>query len=158
LNLGKDRFILGYPWFRTFTPDIDWTNAQLRGPQIKMETLKLDVFKKLKEYRDKLKERITIARTQCTLRSGVTPEMGGPAENKCTQYLPRLGVTPVETQEGPAEIRCTYNAIKMAHKYAMEHGKEEVILLEEFKHHTLLFSDEEANKFPAFAWRRRPQN
>ena len=36
----------------------------------------------------------------------------------------------------------------MAHKYASEHGKEEVTLLEEFKHHTLLFLDEEANKFP----------
>ena len=43
-NLGRDRFILGYPWFRTFTPDIDWTNAQLRGPQIKIETLKLETF------------------------------------------------------------------------------------------------------------------
>jgi len=147
-NLGRDRFILGYPWFRTFTPDIDWTNAQLRGPQIKMETLKLKTFQKLKEYKHKLKERIAIARAQCTPRSGVTPEMGGPVENKRTQYLPRSGVTPVEIQEGPAEINRTYNAIEMAHKYATEHGKEEVTLPEEFKRHTLLFSDEEANKFP----------
>jgi len=123
-NLGKDRFILGYPWFRTFVPDIDWTNAQLCGPQIKMETLKLETFQKLKEYKNKLLERITIARAQYTLQMGVTPEMGG-----------------------PAEIKCTHNAIEMAHKYAMEHGKEEVTLLEEFKRHTLLFSDEEANKF-----------
>jgi len=126
-NLGKDRFILGYPWFCTFTPDINWTNAQLRRPQIKMETLKLDIFKKLKEYKHKLQECITIAQAQCTLRSGVTP---------------------VEIQEGPVEINQTHNAIKMAHKYATEHGKEEVILLEEFKCHILLFSDKEANKFP----------
>jgi len=33
-------------------------------------------------------------------------------------------------------------------KYASEHGKEEVKLPEEFKCHTALFSDEEANKFP----------
>jgi len=84
LNLGKDRFILGYPWFRTFTPDIDWTNAQLHRPQIKMETLKLNVFRKLKEYKCKLQERITIACAQYTPQSGVTPEMGGPAENKRT--------------------------------------------------------------------------
>jgi len=124
-NLGKDRFILGYPWFCAFIPDIDWTNAQLRGPQIKMETLKLETFPKLKEYKNKLLECITIACTQCTPRSGVTPEMGG-----------------------LAEIKCMHNAIEMAHKYAMEHGKEEVTLPEEFKRHTLLFSDEEANKFP----------
>ena len=36
----------------------------------------------------------------------------------------------------------------MAHKYASEHGKKEVTLPEEFKHHKALFSDEEANKFP----------
>ena len=30
----------------------------------------------------------------------------------------------------------------------MKHRKEEVILLEEFKCHMALFSDEEANKFP----------
>jgi len=123
-NLGKDRFILGYPWFRAFNPDINWTNAQLRGPQIKMEMLKLKTFQKLKEYKNKLLERITIAHAQYTLQLGVTPEMGG-----------------------PAEIKCMHNTIKMAHKYAMEHGKEEVTLPEEFKRHTLLFSDEEANKF-----------
>ena len=38
-NLGKDRFILGYPWFRAFVPDIDWANNALRGPQVKMETI-----------------------------------------------------------------------------------------------------------------------
>jgi len=141
-NLGKDRFILGYPWFRAFTPDIDWTNAQLCGPQIKIETLKLEVFKKLKEYKDKLQARIISTCAKNTSRSGVTPETGGPAKIKRTQYLLRSGVTPVEIQEGPAEINRTHNAIEMAHKYATEHGKEE------FKCHTLLFSDEEANKFP----------
>jgi len=125
-NLGRDRFILGYPWFCAFTPDINWTNAQLHGPQIKMETLKLETFQKLKAYKKKFLERITTAHAQ---------------------YLLRLGVTPVEIQEGPVEINRTHNAIEMAHKYATEHGKEEVILLEEFKRHTLLFLDEEANKF-----------
>ena len=38
-NLGKDRFIFGYPWFRKFNPNIDWENAKLRGPQVKVETI-----------------------------------------------------------------------------------------------------------------------
>jgi len=92
-----------------------------------METLKLETFQKLKEYKKKFLECITIACAQCT---------------------PWLGVTPVEIQEGPVQINRTHNAIEMAHKYAMEHGKKEVKLLEEFKCHTLLFLDEEANKFP----------
>jgi len=112
-----------------------------------MEMLKLKTFQKLKEYKNKLLECITIACTQYTPRSGVTPEMGSPVETRYTQYLLQSGVTPVEIQEGPVEINHIHNAIKMAHKYAMEHGKEEVTLLEEFKCHTLLFSDEEANKF-----------
>ena len=61
---------------------------------------------------------------------------------------PWLGVTLVEILEGPVEIKCTHNAIEMAHRYDQEHGKEEVKLPEQFKHHEPLFSDEEANAFP----------
>jgi len=51
-------------------------------------------------------------------------------------------------REGLVEVNRTHTAVEMAYKYASEHGKEEVTLPEEFKHHTALFSDEEANKFP----------
>jgi len=46
------------------------------------------------------------------------------------------------------EVNRTHNATEMAHKYAEEHKKEEITLPEEFKQHALLFSDEEAKKFP----------
>jgi hypothetical protein len=45
-------------------------------------------------------------------------------------------------------IRHTHNAIEMAHEYAKSYAKEEITLLEEFKHHAALFSNEEAKKFP----------
>jgi len=61
---------------------------------------------------------------------------------------PWLGVTPLEIKGGPVEVNRTHTAVEMAHKYATEHGKEEITLLEKFKRHTALFSDEEANKFP----------
>jgi gag-polyprotein putative aspartyl protease len=32
-NLGTDRIILGYPWFRWFSPQIDWANHVLKGEQ-----------------------------------------------------------------------------------------------------------------------------
>jgi len=38
-NLGHNRFILGYLWFREFQPDIDWANGMLKGLTIQMETL-----------------------------------------------------------------------------------------------------------------------
>jgi hypothetical protein len=59
------------------------------------------------------------------------------------------GVTTSEMKCGQVEfIRCTHNAIEMAHEYAKSHAKEEIMLSEEFKHHATLFSNEEAKKFP----------
>jgi len=46
------------------------------------------------------------------------------------------------------EVNYTHTAVEMAYKYTTEHGKEEITLLENFKCHMALFSDEEANKFP----------
>ena len=37
-NLGRDRVILGYPWFKTFNPTIDWTANILVGESIIAET------------------------------------------------------------------------------------------------------------------------
>jgi hypothetical protein len=36
-NLGKDRMILGYPWLKTFNPEIDWAAAKMKG-RLKVET------------------------------------------------------------------------------------------------------------------------
>ena len=49
-NLGKDKFILGYPWFRSFTLDIDWVKAQLRGPKVGIETTHLATAKRVKNW------------------------------------------------------------------------------------------------------------
>ena len=65
-----------------------------------------------------------------------------------TRCDPWLGVTPFKIKGGLVEVNRTHTAVEMAHKYELEHGKTEVILPEEFKYHTALFSDEEANKFP----------
>jgi hypothetical protein len=32
VDLGRDRIILGYPWFREFNPDIDWPRKFVKGP------------------------------------------------------------------------------------------------------------------------------
>jgi len=55
-NLGKDRFILGYPWFRAFNPEIDWINAELKGPKLQMETLLLGNLQRVKGWIQKKKE------------------------------------------------------------------------------------------------------
>jgi hypothetical protein len=37
-NLGKDRIILGYPWFEAFNPKIDWKEGRLLGPRMELKT------------------------------------------------------------------------------------------------------------------------
>jgi len=32
-NLGRDRLLFGYPWFKAFKPEIDWEKGTLLGPK-----------------------------------------------------------------------------------------------------------------------------
>ena len=38
-NIGKERFILGYPFLRTFNPEIDWEKGELKAGKVGLETL-----------------------------------------------------------------------------------------------------------------------
>jgi len=127
-NLGCNRFILGYPWFREFQPDINWADGMLRGPTIQMETLLFGTLQQAKKYLGDKKNKDIILKVEETLLW--------------------MGVTPSEMKGGLIEVNCTHTAVEMAHKYAQENNKEEVTLPQEFKEHEALFSDEEANKFP----------
>ena len=84
-NIGKDNFILGYPWFRGFNPDVDWANNQLKGPQVKIETIRHDIMERAKEWVKETREQIEISRI--------------------TTNTPWSEVTPVEIQEGPVEVK-----------------------------------------------------
>jgi len=130
MNLGRDRMLFGYPWFKKFNPDIDWEKSELKGPKVQIETLLHGTLQHAKTWLKQKKqenEDLILKAQTCALWSGVTSS---------------------EMKEGPVEINRTYTAVEMAYKYTSEHGKEEVTLPEEFKRHMALFSDEEANKFP----------
>ena len=36
-NLGEDRLILGYPWFKKFNPDFNWDTNTLIGDAIEVD-------------------------------------------------------------------------------------------------------------------------
>jgi len=113
----------------TLNAPIDWETSELRGPKVKIETLLYGTLQQAKTWlkQKNHKDGDLILETQeCDLQ---------------------LGVTPSEIKEGPVEINRTHTSVEMAHKYVSEHRMEEVTLLEEFKCHMALFSDEEANKF-----------
>jgi len=129
MNLGHNQMLFGYPWFKKFNPDIDWEKSELKGPKVQIETLLHGTLQRAKTWlkqKNQENEDLILEAQTCALWSGVTPS---------------------EMKEGPVEVNRTHTAVKMAHKYVSEHGKEEVTLPEEFKCHIALFSDEEANKF-----------
>ena len=111
-NLGCDRFILGYPWFREFQPDIDWANGMLKGPAVHMETLLFG----------------TLQRAKTWIKSKAPANEDLILEAQQTRCTPWMGVTPSEMMGGPVEVNRTHTAVEMAHKYASEHGKEKVKL------------------------------
>ena len=49
-NLERDHFLLGYPWFKAFKPDIDWENRTLKGPKVKAETIQKVTWDKVQAY------------------------------------------------------------------------------------------------------------
>ena len=157
-NLGDDRFILGYPWCQDFKPDIDWPNSKLKGPKIHMETL---LFGKVQHLHKKLNESLKAKENDdliFTISAAATQEAPEEAlegleesmqpDNEDDESL-WSGVTAPEMECGRVEtIRRTQTAVEMAHEYAKTHAKEEVKLPDRFKCHAMLFSDEEAKKFP----------
>jgi len=137
-NLGRDRFILGYPWFRDFQPNINWANGMLRGPPIHMETLLLGTLQRAKRYlqnKQEEQEGIILAAKRTIIK-------------ELQETTLRSGETSPEMESGLVEINRTHMATEMAHCYTEEHSKQEVTLPEEFKCHMALFSDEEAKAFP----------
>ena len=126
-NLGKDSFILGYPWFRTFCPTIDWQNGKIIGPIIKMETIHFRIYKQAQRWlKQKQEDDLLINKIESPPWSRVT----------------------APKEQGRVEINRANTAIEMAHQYAKTHEKEEVKLPKEFEEHEALFSDKEAKKFP----------
>ena len=38
-NLGRDRIILGYPWFQKFNPQFEWNTHTLKGDEVEIDTV-----------------------------------------------------------------------------------------------------------------------
>jgi hypothetical protein len=55
-DLGGDRWILGYPFFKKFNPDINWTNSELKGPKVQMETLLFGKLQRLKQHAKNIRQ------------------------------------------------------------------------------------------------------
>jgi len=120
-NLGRDRFLFGYPWFKAFKPDIDREAGTLLGPKVKVETIRKTTWDKaqgyLKEKQQKQEDNNLIMETHEAIM-----------EELEDQSQPNVWI-----RRTTMEINRTHNATEMAHKYAEQNKKEEIKLPEEFK-------------------------
>jgi len=132
-DLGRDRFIFGYPWFRKFNPDINWPNSMLKGPKIKIETLRYGTFQHthnfIKEKKKEDQDNNLIMKIQATTLADITPDTSDDDDD----HIPWMGITFPREECSPVEINRMHNAVKMAHEYTKQHAKEEVTLPPEFK-------------------------
>ena len=133
-NLGRDRFIFSYPWFKTFNTDINWEDGMLRGPKVKVETMRKVTWDKVQGYLKEKQMRQQNSDLTMDIHEAIIKEL----EDQADIWIGR----------NTMEVNRTHNATEMAHKYAEQHKKEEITLPEEFKRHAALFSDKEAKKFP----------
>jgi len=120
-NLGRDCFLFGYPWFKAFKPNIDWEAGTLKGPKVKVKTIRKTTWDKaqgyLKEKRQKQEDNDLIMETHKAI-----------IEELKDQSQPDVWIG-----RTTMEINRTHNATEMAHKYTEQNKKEEITLPEEFK-------------------------
>ena len=64
-DLGKDAFILGYPWYRTFNPTIDWGTGKIMGPLVRMETIRFGIYKQAKKWLKEKNDDLMLAKAEC---------------------------------------------------------------------------------------------
>jgi len=105
----------------------------LKGPKVKMETLKHSTFQHvcnfLKERKKEDQDNDLIMKIQATTLADITPDTSDDDDD----HVPWMGVTFPGKESSPVEINRTHNAVEMAHEYARQHAKEEVTLPPEFK-------------------------
>ena len=145
-NLGKDHFLLGYPWFKAFKPDIDWEYRTLKGPKVKAETTQKVTWDKARSYLKDKQQKDQDSDFIYEANELDTERLENP--DQILQELKEESLPNIYIGRTTMEINQTHNATEMAHKYTEQHKKEEIILPAEFQWCALLFSNKEAKKFP----------
>ena len=50
-DLGKNRMLLGWPWFSYFNPEIDWTSRTVKG-EVELETRWLKWWRRAEQVKE----------------------------------------------------------------------------------------------------------
>jgi hypothetical protein len=125
-NLGKDRWILRYPWLAKFNPGINWMEAEVQGPKTWIETLVKGSMTQ-KEYLRHVQQ-VAIAQ----LEEG----------NELIMTIWRLAPEPMD-------INKTTLAQQMVEKaYDTSKVNTEETIPAVFKRHWRVFSEEQARQLP----------
>jgi hypothetical protein len=136
-DLGKDRMILGYPWLKTFNPEINWAAAKMKG-QLKVEA--------------------TTSKAQCTMHNAlclrwITTANATPMIMNIDELQDHaqkiIQSDKIHTSNVGEQIRKTTVAQQMAEKaYNPTKVNTEETIPPKFLHHKKVFSEQEAKCFP----------
>ena len=66
-NLGRDRLILGYPWFQKFNPQFNWKTNTLEGEEVEIDTA---------GYRTRVASTLRAVETTCYVTAGTFARRG----------------------------------------------------------------------------------
>ena len=130
-NLGRDRLLLGYPWFKAFKPDIDWEQGTLKGPKVKAETTQKVTWDKAQSYLKDKQQQDQDNDFIYEANELDTEELEDP--DQIMQELKEDSLPDIYIGRTTMEINRTQNATEMAHKYNEQHKKEEIVLPKEFQ-------------------------
>ena len=130
-NLGRDRLLLGYPWFKAFKPDIDWEQGTLKGPKVKAKTTWKVTWDKAQSY---LKDKQQQDQDNDFIYEANELDTEGLEDpDQIVQELEEDSLPDIYIGCTTMEINRTHNATEMAHKYNAENKKEEIVLPKEFQ-------------------------
>jgi gag-polyprotein putative aspartyl protease len=158
-NLGQDRTILGFPWFRTFNPTINWHRGVVEGPAVTLET---PIMKLIHDTGSNtwVKERLKARDNEQTNSNNLHDQKsihGGVRRrelltiNGCERYNNQIKQeqNPLgNTQEKDWHIRKTTTATQWAAAAHRQQQEKPPELPEEYARHWRVFDDTLAQRFP----------
>jgi hypothetical protein len=126
MHLGEDHTVFGLPWLKTFNPDIDWANGEMKGGKVNLRTT----------------NRPEWAKTLNPIIKGhkIVKEQDLKEGKEVWIHL-------AWTEEDWVHVRKTTVAQQIAQEYQEKH-KQLISLPKEYQEFSKVFSEEEAKHFP----------
>ena len=148
INLGKDWFLLGYPWLEDENPVINWKEGTLKEGEVTIKTTQAY----MKEWLDRIKQESDDT-IRLTSSQDKTIEI---LKITCQKIADKVQWQQEFLKEEGEQITWTTIAQQMAEKFKKKDRQANNGIPEEYQKYAKVFSDQEANRFPpSWEWDHR---